>query len=131
MKSGQFLAVFLAHLAQGDHSTAQWIESVSGDDTLKRTPRLRAIIRSKVSAMSRAFFLAVGLFVMFLGVQTLGIQRFVLKGHEPTAAGQDIAARNSPASNRVLEPPPWAPWSLMATGAVVSLYAVTLPIPRK
>lgn len=81
--------------------------------------------------MSRAFFLAVGLFVMFLGVQTLGVQKFVLKGHEAAGASQELAAGKGPAPNKVLEPPPWAPWSLMATGAVVSLYAVTLPIPRK
>lgn len=82
--------------------------------------------------MSRAFFLAVGLFVMFLGVQTLGIQRFILRGPEsPPAARETGGLANSGQTTKVLEPPPWAPWSLMATGAVVSLYAVTLPIGRK
>lgn len=82
-------------------------------------------------AMSRAFFLAVGLFVMFLGVQTLAVQRFVLKAHESPPAQVSRSGAASAGSNKVLEPPPWAPWSLMATGAVVSLYAVTLPINRK
>ncbi|ASV76323.1 hypothetical protein THTE_3722 [Thermogutta terrifontis] len=81
--------------------------------------------------MSRAFFLAVGLFVMFLGVQTLGVQRFVLKAHDPPAARASGSGAAAAGPNKVLEPPPWAPWSLMATGAVVSLYAVTLPINRK
>lgn len=82
--------------------------------------------------MSRAFFLAVGLFVVFLGVQTLGVQRFILKSRTPAPAPVGVAVTESqPGPNRVLEPPPWAPWSLMATGAIVSLYAVTLPAGRK
>lgn len=82
--------------------------------------------------MSRAFFLAVGLFVMFLGVQTLGVQRFILKTRETPPAGNRVAVTEDTAGgNKVLEPPPWVPWSLMATGAIVSLYAVTLPAVRK
>ncbi|MGQ9605294.1 MAG: hypothetical protein ACUVTW_03770 [Thermogutta sp.] len=80
--------------------------------------------------MMRAFFLAVGLFVVFLGVQTLGIQRFELKAREnapPIAAASDAA----PGPRRILEPKPWVPWSLMSTGAVVSLYAVTWSLGRK
>ncbi len=66
----------------------------------------------------RACFLAVGLFVVFLGVQTLGVQRFTLKAREsapPVTAGGEAA----PGARRVLEPQPWVPWSLMSTGAVV------------
>ena len=29
--------------------------------------------------------------------------------------------------NRTLQPPEWIPWSLIATGAVTILYALTLP----
>ncbi len=81
--------------------------------------------------MSRAFFLAIGLFVVFLGVQTLGVQRFVLKTRDPAPPGNVAIGESQPGPNKVLEPPPWAPWSLMATGAIVSLYAVTLPTVRK
>ncbi len=81
--------------------------------------------------MSRAFFLAIGLFVVFLGVQTLGVQRFVLKTRETAPPNGAAVSERSPGPNKVLEPPPWAPWSLMATGAIVSLYAVTLPTVRK
>jgi hypothetical protein len=82
--------------------------------------------------MSRAFFLAIGLFVVFLGVQTLGVQRFVLKTREPPPPKAAVAmSENQPGPNKVLEPPPWVPWSLMATGAIVSLYAVTLPTAKK
>jgi hypothetical protein len=28
---------------------------------------------------------------------------------------------------KVLNPPAWAPWSLMATGAIVIVYSFTLP----
>jgi len=87
---------------------------------------------SSARVMSRAFFLAIGLFVVFLGVQTLGVQRFVLKTREPAAQTTGAGVTEAqPGANKVLEPPPWAPWSLMATGAIVSLYAVTLPAARK
>ncbi|NMC21115.1 MAG: hypothetical protein GYA33_11945 [Thermogutta sp.] len=80
--------------------------------------------------MMRAFFLAVGLFVVFLGVQTLGVQRFTLKARESTPA-VTAAGEAAPAPRRVLEPKPWVPWSLMSSGAVVSLYAVTWSLGRK
>lgn len=72
--------------------------------------------------MWRAMFLALGVYLVLLGVQCLGIDRFVLTVREPpTAAG--LAS----GSAKEVVPPDWAPWSLISTGAVVCLYSFTIP----
>ena len=81
--------------------------------------------------MWRAFFLASGIFLIALGAQCLGIQKFVLKGRPPVVERaeqllfQPQQAQAAP--TRELVPPPWAPWSLMSTGAVVCLYSFSIP----
>ncbi len=84
--------------------------------------------------MWKAFFLAVGICLCILGAECLVIERVYLK---PKAA----AAGETPVATSLLEqaqapgvgvpreviPPEWAPWSLMAAGAVVVLYSITLP----
>lgn len=66
--------------------------------------------------MWRALFLALGVSACLLGAEALFIDRAVLK---PSA--------NKSVSQRVVDPPEWAPWSLMAGGAVVVLYSFTIP----
>lgn len=68
--------------------------------------------------MWRSLFLAVGAYCCLLGVEALGLEKAVLKkpeGAPPEASQQEIV------------PPKWAPWSLMAGGAVVVLYSFTIP----
>ena len=68
--------------------------------------------------MWRALFLALGAYCCLLGVEALGLEKAVLKrpeGASPETAVQEIV------------PPEWAPWSLMAGGAVVVLYSFTIP----
>jgi hypothetical protein len=71
--------------------------------------------------MWRAFFLAVGAYVMLLGVEALAVEKAVLK---PELVGQDKFVKSQD-----LVPPEWAPWSLMGAGAVTVLYSFTIP-PR-
>ncbi|HZZ71690.1 MAG TPA: hypothetical protein VFE24_05520 [Pirellulales bacterium] len=59
--------------------------------------------------MLKGFFLVSGLFTFLLGIEALLIDRAVLTG------GGD------------LNPPEWAPWSLMSAGAVIILYSFTIP----
>jgi hypothetical protein len=67
--------------------------------------------------MWRALFLALGVSSLLIGVEALFVDQAVLKRPE-----------NQPsASERVVDPPEWAPWSLMAGGAVVVLYSFTIP----
>ena len=80
--------------------------------------------------MWRAFFLAVGTFLLLLGAQCLGVEKFILKSRERTNAVQlNIFAQNPPqvGSSKSVDPPPWAPWSLISTGTVVCLYSFSIP----
>ncbi len=69
--------------------------------------------------MWRALFLALGAYSCILGVEALAVDRAVLK--EQVRNGQVVRAA------RVVDPPDWAPWSLLSAGAVVVLYSFTLP----
>lgn len=77
--------------------------------------------------MWRALFLACGVYLMLLGVQCLGVDRFVLNVHEPPAPAESADAVAKPGPRREVVPPVWAPWSLLSTGAVVCLYSFTIP----
>lgn len=69
--------------------------------------------------MWRSLFLALGVYTALLGAECLAIERATLKPH--VRGGQVIRAE------KIVQPPDWAPWSLMATGAVIILYTFTLP----
>lgn len=69
--------------------------------------------------MWRAFFLAVGAYCCLLGVEALAVDEAVLK---PKTRNGEVVAES-----RKIDPPEWAPWSLMAGGAVVVLYSFTIP----
>jgi hypothetical protein len=78
--------------------------------------------------MWRAFFLACGLTVVLLGVQTLGVERFVLKMRgEPPAKVSPWDNEPKVAPPVEFSPPPWVPWSLLVSGAVTFLYSFTIP----
>ncbi|HYO25882.1 MAG TPA: hypothetical protein VEQ85_13145 [Lacipirellulaceae bacterium] len=67
--------------------------------------------------MWRSLFLALGVSSCVVGAEALFIDHAVLKRPE----GQPTAAE------KVVNPPEWAPWSMMAGGAVVVLYSFTIP----
>ena len=69
--------------------------------------------------MWRSFFLAVGAYCCLLGVEALAVEKAVLK---PEVRGGQVVN-----SGREVKPPEWAPWSLLAGGAVVVLYSFTIP----
>ena len=67
--------------------------------------------------MWRSLFLALGVYSCLLGVEALAVERAILKDPEGSVAVEQ----------KVIAPPQWAPWSLMAGGAVVVLYSFTIP----
>jgi hypothetical protein len=67
--------------------------------------------------MWRSLFLAVGIFSLVLGLESLLIDRATVVTNRDSAS-QSISE---------LIPPPWAPWSLMSAGSIVILYSFTLP----
>jgi hypothetical protein len=84
--------------------------------------------------MWRAFFLAIGVYLILLGAQCLGVEKFILKSREPAPkppAGAAAPAQPEAGPQKEIAPPPWAPWSLMAAGAVVCLYSFSIPVRLK
>lgn len=69
--------------------------------------------------MWRSFFLAIGVYCCLLGVEALAVEKAVLK--------HDFSSGTGATAQREIAPPDWAPWSMMAGGAVVVLYSFTLP----
>jgi hypothetical protein len=81
--------------------------------------------------MWRAFFLAVGIYMCILGAECLAVEKFVMADGRPAPSSATPATLfgSAPAPiapKRDIEPPEWAPWSLLSAGAVVILYALTI-----
>lgn len=68
--------------------------------------------------MWRSLFLALGVYCCVLGFEALALEKAVLK---PKAGYAEVTGE------QVVQPPEWAPWSLLAGGAVVVLYSFTIP----
>jgi hypothetical protein len=82
----------------------------------------------EAEAMWRALFLAIGFFVMLVGVECLGVERVYLKMREkPAAPSSPFETPATEGPQKQIIPPPWAPWSLLASGAVMCLYSFTIP----
>ena len=78
--------------------------------------------------MWRAFFLAIGVFLVILGVECLGVERVQLRIHDkPPAPVSPFDTEAKEGAPKQLFPPHWAPWSLLSSGAVMSLYSFTIP----
>lgn len=86
---------------------------------------------AETRGMWRAFFLAIGFFAMVVGVECLGVEKVTLKIRDdpPPPTSASLFPDNEPKQGplKQINPPPWAPWSLLATGAVMCLYSITIP----
>lgn len=69
--------------------------------------------------MWRSLFLALGAYTCLLGFEALAVEKAVLKQPDSGQISRFIDGE--------ISPPEWAPWSLMASGAVVVLYSFTIP----
>jgi hypothetical protein len=78
--------------------------------------------------MLRAFFLAMGISTCIYGAECLVVERFVLAGETKAGAPGDAAVFNAAPGKppREMVPPEWAPWSLLASGALVVLYSMAM-----
>ncbi len=78
--------------------------------------------------MWRAFFLAIGIYLMLVGVQCLGVETIRLKMREtPPAPSGMFDTAPKVGAQKTLVPPPWAPYSMLSCGAVMCLYSFTIP----
>lgn len=80
--------------------------------------------------MQRAFFLAIGVFLILLSLQCASVSKFVFCWEEnasvQTAAAQ-TASDTKPSGKRCeFIPPDWLPWSLFSPGLLVTLYGLSL-----
>ncbi len=80
--------------------------------------------------MIRAFALAIGITLCILGAECLLFEKVILAAGEPTAAPANAVAigqQNRANQPQIIQPPEWAPWSLLSAGAVVIIYSFTIP----
>ena len=77
--------------------------------------------------MWKSMFLAIGIFLILFGAQCLGVATFKLRIYEDQPAASMLDIIPGPVPQKTFSPAPWAPWSLMATGAIVCLYSFTIP----
>jgi hypothetical protein len=79
----------------------------------------------------RAFFLAIGTMLIIVGIECMLIESAVLvpDSTETTQVANAWYLPPQPmqVSNRVIRPPEWIPWSLVAAGTIVVLYSLTIP----
>jgi hypothetical protein len=78
----------------------------------------------------RAFFMAVGIMLVILGLECLMIDSATLASDDPAPVSAELSLFGAQAvldPGRIIRPPDWIPWSLLASGAIVLLYAITLP----
>ncbi len=95
--------------------------------------------------MWRSLFLALGIFSLILGGETLVVDKYlmadgrkiprIIKGGSPSQMGSPFqqvgysgnVQRPNNGPNRVVQTKDWMPWSLLATGAIIVLYTYSLP----
>lgn len=68
--------------------------------------------------MWRAFFLAVGMFLLVAGVESMAIESAAIANPGDEGSGPTVVT---------FTPREWVPWSLVSAGAVTMLYSYTLP----
>jgi len=78
--------------------------------------------------MWRALALAVGISLCILGGECLLIEKAVLANPPARSSQGGVLAETVAAKpNKEIEPPEWAPWTLISMGCVVMLYSFTIP----
>lgn len=78
--------------------------------------------------MWRALALAIGISFCILGLECLVIDKAVLANSKSAAVETGGTGEASGSKKpREIEPPEWAPWTLISLGAVVMLYSFTIP----
>ena len=81
--------------------------------------------------MWRAFFLAIGTMLVILGIECLLIDSATMAASQeeiaPIQQSWLAMSQSVVETRKVIRPAEWTPWSFIATGAVVLLYAYTLP----
>ncbi|REJ66430.1 MAG: hypothetical protein DWQ31_15335 [Planctomycetota bacterium] len=76
--------------------------------------------------MIRAVFIAIGVCLILVGLECLIVDKAYLEG-ETMVTPANFFSDAVFAPRREFAPPRWAPFSLIAAGAVVMLYSFSIP----
>lgn len=76
--------------------------------------------------MWRSFFLAIGIMLVVLGAECLIIDSATLHASPAPTPTNSLIADPVVATTRQFIPSEWMPWSLLGSGALTILYAITL-----
>ena len=78
--------------------------------------------------MWRSFFLAIGIMMLIVGAECLIIDSATLYQAAEASATDFIDPDLVPGkTTKVVSPTEWMPWTLLSGGAIVVIYATTLP----
>ncbi len=78
--------------------------------------------------MRRAFFIALGVMAIIIGLECLAIDSANFYSAKQTNASSFFDPSGSPSLNtRVWRPKEWIPWAALSVGTITVLYAFTLP----
>ena len=79
--------------------------------------------------LTRAFFLGTGVYVALFGATLFLIDRITLVAHSTSTSSAFLTwlTTDGSGNGRIVNPPEWAPYTLVAVGAVTVLYAIALP----
>lgn len=96
-----------------------------------RLTTLGSVSCREADSMLRSLFFAVGVFVVLLGLSLFRVDVVVLEGDGELQDDYFGLVSTDDDGRHVIEPPDWAPFSLVAIGGVTCLYAFALPTRRR
>lgn len=86
--------------------------------------------------MWKSFFLAVGIFLLILGVETLVVEKFIMSdgkaiprlvnGNSSTPPSGPFMPAGYARMKREMTTKDWMPWSLLASGVITVMYTLSL-----
>ena len=79
--------------------------------------------------MWRSFFLAIGTMMIIVGVEAMLIDSATVYAAAESSASEFMNPSGVPATTtKIVRPGEWTPWVILSFGAIVVLYAFTLPL---
>jgi len=81
-----------------------------------------------ILAMWRSLFLALGTMMIVVGIEAMLIDSATVYAAAESSATEFMDPSAPPAvKTKVIKPGEWTPWVILSVGAIVVLYAFTLP----
>lgn len=77
--------------------------------------------------MWKPLMLAVGTFIVLVGLQSLAVEKVTFQVHEAPVPSSENPNQFVPGPPMSYQPPRWFPWVAMVLGVTVCIYTHTLP----